>query len=405
MPIIARNFAIKGPAASPFNSWAAMRGAGKQSMFNSKYQSFRYAAPFGRIFPTNNVFGGGRTAAMRFGRPLGAQRNFTTGFAQPAFSGGSHQTFANSLSNSLSGLKVFPGALADEVDMKIQSRDDLRSRIRARAHARQLRRARLAKQPFKVSQPTHLNSTMKRAIDIKAVGLGEAVLSEVIKCPSAVVRPTRKRTTTRRAPQPRDHSGNKSVSMSIYLYGPPAWEMETMSNGNDNQITGQMIAEIRNLANLHKEHLTSVANILDKLQKNGPSSMDVREEEGGIYELSISFPRGLSKADVIDYLLVIGVDPCSPHFRLEVSEHSIDMQENTVASIGTDADKPASTSSAIYPAEFAFPWPKAHSPDGSYSSNLQFGDLPNSASDFLTMVDSMVDDKHIFGPKPTVRLK
>ncbi|KAJ3019811.1 hypothetical protein HKX48_001738 [Thoreauomyces humboldtii] len=331
--------------------------------------NFRTTAFFGAGFPHMS------SPATGLARP--GARNFTSGFAHTAYHGGGAQT-TSSLFNSLAGLKAASGAFADEVkDQKIRKKkDSLKERIFARGAPRPSRRA--SSRKFTGSlQPTHMTRSLKRVVDTRPGSLLEVVEGE-IKCEAACVRPSRVKCSRGVRPvftSKATGSVQTSVEMSIFLYGPPAWEMQTIQSPGHISLTKDLIHEIRTIGTLHRDHLVKVAGVLQTLLDHGLDDLTVVEEDGAVYELKLAFPRGYTKVDAIDCLLVLGIDPGSPDFRLEVNQ--LDNQVVPRASSSFDgSDNP----------EMAFPWPKAHWP----GSSMHLSDVPECASDFLEMVECLM---------------
>ncbi|TPX66453.1 hypothetical protein SpCBS45565_g04464 [Spizellomyces sp. 'palustris'] len=331
--------------------------------------SISQAAPFGRIFPTQNtMFGAYSTRGFTQGsRQFGARRNFTTGFGQQTF-----QSHGPSVSNTFAGFKVLPGAVIEEMKDKNAMGDDLKARLRARVNRTPKRR--MVPRSVKSIRPARLGVLLKRAVDVEPAGLGAAVEN----IGTAVVVRTAKKVVARRSPVQVNPASTKavSVSMSIFLYGPPAWEMDSISRAGAQNLTIGLITEIRSLARLHKDHLTATAIILEKLLQNGLTDLHVREEEGGTYELNVVFPTGFSLTDVVDYLLVMGIDPCSPHFKLEEHQLKNEMRR-----------RPEPAMNGVN-----FPWPAAHSCTSSLDSHHASENLPADASAFLSMVESLISE-------------
>ncbi|KAI8918165.1 hypothetical protein DFJ77DRAFT_285095 [Powellomyces hirtus] len=354
--------------------------------------TFRTAPPFGRIFPSTrfaprsgpgNPFGGG-------------SRNYSTGFAQRAYQEGGQQ--ATNAFNGLSGLKVVPGALADEVKAKDLS-DDLKHRIRARAAGRKQRTVKKVAAPV---TPARMNVSMQRALDSQPLHLGQAAgVAEEPKAAVLCTRSSMKKASRNLANLAAEKKQNEeSVTLSMYLYGPPAWEMETIAGSGPCHITHPLISEIKSLGQLHKDHLMAVANVLEKLLQHGFDAIIVNEEDGGMYELNVAFPPHYSRNKCIDCLLVMGIDPCSPHFRLEF----------------TKLESPESSAPPVSPPERAqsndlfafnamsgsgFPWREHHSPTSSVTSaslSAQQQALRGSAREFLQMIDVMQISGHSSRP-------
>ncbi len=68
------------------------------------------------------------------------------------------------------------------------------------------------------------------------------------------------------------------VSMIIFLFGKPAWEIRSLEGG---QLTPELIDQIRNAGNEIKNSLEQTADVLTKLLKNGWSG------EGGLYDVNL----------------------------------------------------------------------------------------------------------------------
>ncbi|KNC96878.1 uncharacterized protein SPPG_07708 [Spizellomyces punctatus DAOM BR117] len=371
-PGIARKMATQNITST---AWALPKNT---SAFRGRFYTGRgpigQAPPFGRIFPAQNtMFGAYSTRGFTQGsRQFGGRRNFTTGFGQQTF-----QSHGPSVSNSFAGFKVLPGAVTEEMKDKNGMGDDLKARLRARVTRTPKRR--LVPKAVKSIRPARLGVLLKRAVDVEPAGLGAAVENTG----TAVVVRTAKKVVTKRSPVQVNPASSKavSVSMSIFLYGPPAWEMDSISRAGSQNLTVALITEIRSLARLHKDHLTATAIILEKLLQSGLRDLHVREEEGGTYELIVAFPTGLSLTDVVDYLLVMGIDPCSPHFKLE--EHQL------------KSDMPRRQEPAMNGVNF--PWPAAHSCTSSLDSHHVSDNLPADASAFLSMVESLISASEQFG--------
>ncbi|KAJ3161393.1 hypothetical protein HDU86_007175 [Geranomyces michiganensis] len=337
--------------------------------------SFRSAPPFGRAFPSN-------TGNSAFSSRFSSSRNYTTGFAQRAYQQGGQQTF-----NAFAGFKVLPGAVADE---RFANRDGKRNTAAKGAFTR---RHSDCKTSAASSRPARLNST-RRAQKTKSVdAAAEDAKLKVCEPLAIAAAPAIVKKAYRDLSKLPDAASGKqcreSVTLSIFLYGPPAWEMDSVHPDTTTRISAALIAELRTLAAIHRDHLTSVATTLETLLAHGFKDVSVVEEDNGVYELVVRFPRGYGRDRVVDCLIVMGIDPCSESFRLECR---IEDEVKDHASGFSLAD--AAKGNAGSGNDFAdgFPWRRAHSPSDSLSRQslaCAVVAAPTSAHDFLLLVNDL----------------
>ncbi|KAI8822090.1 uncharacterized protein EV422DRAFT_525624 [Fimicolochytrium jonesii] len=375
-PLGTSNVVVKyAPQSRMYSGWA------RPSTFN--------APPFSRIF-SNSARMPGRFAGFNRGQRFGGggRRNFTSGFAQQAYTAGTQSAPGNAF-NLLAGLKVLPGAIADDVQQK-KSRDDLTQRIRARASARKQRCQRVQR-PAGVS--ARVNAVKEAAVTVVDVEEVDVIFKKVAQITSTKLALPSLSTVRR------DGKPGQLISLSFFLYGPPAWEMDTVHPGLNQTVSPTLISELRTLAKLHHDHLQAVAATLEKLKSYGIDGMNVVEEDAGMYELKVRFPDGFSKINVIDFLLVLGIDPCSPHFRLETIT-SVGEKDDDVGAVNASAASPSSLGSdyddlAMSTYSSSFPWPKAHSPSSSYHAavNTLPASVPQSPTEFLHFVDDLMGSR------------
>ncbi|KAJ3170862.1 hypothetical protein HDU87_008690 [Geranomyces variabilis] len=351
--------------------------------------SFRCAPPFGRAFPSNG-------GAGAFSRPA-SSRNYTTGF-QRVYDQGGQQAF-----NLFAGFKVLPGAVADE---RFANRDGKGKASKATGGRR----------PARSSVSTR---RAPKAKSVKAAAFGDAkkaaVCDENVSVAPAVAAAAAAPTTLVAKKTFRDLSKlpasveecQESVTLSIFLYGPPAWEMDTVHPGATTRISPALISELRTLAAIHRDHLTAVATTLETLLAHGFGDVSVVEyDDNGVYELVVRFPRGYGRDRVVDCLIVMGIDPCSESFRMECHrrvEKGIDAEADVVeqppAAEPMNCDDVAAGSRTCKDSENGsvfgeFPWRRAHSPSrGSLALLSPAGpaalSAASSANDFLLMLDEM----------------
>ncbi|KAI9105401.1 hypothetical protein DFS34DRAFT_599214 [Phlyctochytrium arcticum] len=261
-----------------------------------------------------------------------------------------------------------------------QHPETLKDRLAKRERTRQAREAR---KPVRATRQSNL---MRDAMDRQISGL-EKISTDLGR--SVVLRNSSTRPTRRIFDAPRSLKVAPAgpVTMSIFLYAPPAWEMDSIHPATTSKLHPSLISELHSLATLHRDHLTAVANILKKLYQHGATDLRVVEaDESGTYELVLTFPRGWARNDVVDAFLVMGIDPCSPHFKLEQQK----LQPETRApSVPLDY----STASA------SFPW-LSDSP--SYEFYPQ-SPVAQDAYEFLAMVDSELSDGRRFGSKTNIK--
>ncbi|KAJ3189109.1 hypothetical protein HDU85_002734 [Gaertneriomyces sp. JEL0708] len=337
-----------------------------------------------------------RPVFMRNGA-AGGSRGYSTGFAQTAFNSGGQQAFTSNLSNALVAFKVLPGAIADEATFQKQSPDSLKSRLQARAVPNRRNR-----KPIGVR-------TSKRGVAIKPVVKGEA---RPVSKPTAPAESTPSVLAAKPTPPTfRQSNSTERVRMSFCLYGPPAWEIDSVAPGLTNALGPQIVSELRHVADIHQRHLSFVATVLEKMHAYGFQQLLVDETTGGMYELGIDFPVGVPKLEIVDFLLVAGIDPCSPHFRLrtlrldsvpsadtnELSKNSMNQSPAQVVTVDEcqvpNAKAPPLLNSS---GAFEFPCAGAHRPP----LGTEKGDAPcGSVQDFIAMVETLRADGDILGSR------
>ncbi|KAJ3138291.1 hypothetical protein HDU90_001253 [Geranomyces variabilis] len=364
--------------------------------------SFRSAPPFGRAFPSNG-------GAGAFSRSAGS-RNYTTGF-QRVYDQGGQQAF-----NAFAGFKVLPGAVADE---RFACRDGKSKRATATA-GKTTGSAASSRRPARLSTR---RAHQAKPGDFAAVGdAKKAAASEIVSVAPAVAVVTAPAAGAIRKRACRDLSKlpasieqcQESVTLSIFLYGPPAWEMDTVHPGATTRISPALISELRTLAAIHRDHLTSVAATLETLLAHGFGDVSVVEDDdNGVYELVVRFPAGFGRDRVVDCLIVMGIDPCSESFRMECHRFTekVEDAEADVSNMAQLVEPPAAdtmrydyavdnricnaTASASGSGSDVggFPWRRAHSPSQGSLGLLTPADPaappPSSANDFLRMLDEM----------------
>jgi hypothetical protein len=88
------------------------------------------------------------------------------------------------------------------------------------------------------------------------------------------------------------------VMVSIFLFGKPAWEIESLEGG---ELTTELIGQIRNAGTEIKNSLDQTAGILAKLLRNGWSG------SGGLYDVNLYKDTTLEEAR--RELMELGLDP------------------------------------------------------------------------------------------------
>ncbi|KAI8589555.1 hypothetical protein BDZ88DRAFT_417931 [Geranomyces variabilis] len=190
--------------------------------------------------------------------------------------------------------------------------------------------------------------------------------------------------------------------------------MDTVHPGATTRISPALISELRTLAAIHRDHLTSVAATLETLLAHGFGDVSVVEDDdNGVYELVVRFPAGFGRDRVVDCLIVMGIDPCSESFRMECHRFTekVEDAEADVSNMAQLVEPPAAdtmrydyavdnricnaTASASGSGSDVggFPWRRAHSPSQGSLGLLTPADPaappPSSANDFLRMLDEM----------------
>ncbi|KAJ3053760.1 hypothetical protein HK097_003444 [Rhizophlyctis rosea] len=327
---------LYGPAPlSPFIN--TIRSAFPALSTNLSAQPARQAYAYVGVFIRPNVTGAGfrRSFFNHAGRPqfssyqrpaFGARRNFSTGHFTP-----SPQQAADSLGTFLNGGKVFAAAVTEKRKMAEDEMlsDDLKERLQARAAAKrtkismQQKRSLLQKLPAGTAQPeveatavpASVEKGLEATVEKKQEEKSDAFMGFESKAAFGL---------------------NDHVRMSIYLYAPPTWELESLQPNPRATIRPATIAELRRIANIHHNHLLAVADILESLMNRGVNVLEVTEEEGGLMEIGVHFKPGASPERVRQWLDSIGVSASSEdeHFRLEVVKGVVESVESLV--MGSD---------------------------------------------------------------------
>ncbi|KAJ3044017.1 hypothetical protein HDV00_003546 [Rhizophlyctis rosea] len=238
---------------------------------------------------------------------FGARRNFSTSpFATNPQA--TTNLFGTFMAN---GGKVFAAAATEKtcVAYDENKNDDLKARLSARAGSRKT-------DAKKDSRRVRLDRVRAKAQTKKA-----PVVAKSVKSQEKEAQKPKMSAPVQTAPA---FGANDHVRMSIYLYAPPSWELESLRQNPRCALHPAAIAELRRIANIHYTHLLAVSNILESLMGQGVTNVEVREEEGGLMEIGVHFKNGASLERVQEWLKEIGIGEGSEmeeghgHFSLEV---------------------------------------------------------------------------------------
>ncbi len=99
------------------------------------------------------------------------------------------------------------------------------------------------------------------------------------------------------------------VTLSVFLFGKPAWEIEDLEGG---ELTPELIDQIRNTGDKIKNSLDQTASVLTKLLRNGWSG------SGGLYDVDMHKDVTLDEAQ--RELITLGIDPTEVNLMEEDDE-------------------------------------------------------------------------------------
>ncbi|KAJ3263300.1 hypothetical protein HK104_006669 [Borealophlyctis nickersoniae] len=189
--------------------------------------------------------------------------------------------------------------------------DDLKTRLRARRAAAGKKGGRKGR--VGAGKKSMFGNIATRAFATEAVvGIKEVVgekKEQGIVRTVALNKPIKSVAAITPSEELKEHEAGSTdyVRMSIYLYGPPAWEFDTLQPHPRARLRPSTIAELRRIANIHHAHLHAVARVLEALMCGGATEMEVVEEEGGVFELNVTFEVGVGVEEVERWLEGCGV--------------------------------------------------------------------------------------------------
>ncbi len=89
-----------------------------------------------------------------------------------------------------------------------------------------------------------------------------------------------------------------AVTLSVFLFGKPAWEIEDLEGG---ELTPELINQIKNTGDKIKNGLDQTAGVLTKLLTNGWNG------SGGLYDVNLY--KDITLEEARRELTKLGIDP------------------------------------------------------------------------------------------------